>query len=902
MPAPLTESRPTDLFVSYARNDESFVHRLSDALAKFGKQLWVDRQSILPAAEWLEEIRSGIRSAHTFIFVISSASVASQNCLAELALAVELKKRLITVICSEVANPLLPEALRPVQWIDLHSADFSPEHLQPLLSVIDKDLDWLRQNIRWDLRAKEWEQYGRDPGFLLSGVELTQSEEWLAKGVSGVLHPSELQIQYVAASAKAAAERFSNNLAEQAQRNLKGRQDLSLLLSVEACRSAETIASRRSLVNALQANPYLFAWLRTLEGGLTCVAFTPNGQFVAAGNKQGSIFLWDVASRAQRAVLRYRPPGAFTSGSMLLVESLAFSPDGLSIAAAIGSEIALWGYQSGQQIGVIQGTAAPVNGIAYSPNSQLLAWAANDGKVRILPLISAKVDPHGTIAFSVDSGKILDAHPRRVSSVCFSPDGSLLVSVGEDIRLWDVAGFCQIGEPLTRHADWIPTVAFSPDGRLLASGSLDGTVILWDTATRQPVCKPLVHDFWGVTAVAFSPDGTKLASTARDGSIALWDLPQRTRLNRLEGHDGLALRITFSPTLNLLASAGSDGAVILWDVTNYSTLRRDIPTNSQCVSAVGFSADHQMYASGGWDGIITVAKLGKTPQPPVHLVHQQKITSLSFSFDSKFLVSSTYGWLIHLWDPESGEKLGELAGHSGSLPCVRFSPVANIFASASMDSSVILWDAATRERIGEPVKQSSEPVMSLDFSPDGKLLAMGTQSGAVLVLDIATRTLLCEPLTAHTKAVTSLAFHPTGRSLFSGSLDETIRNWNTRNWKPQGMPSRAFALQVMAMAVSPIGDALASCHNDGSIQLWDGHSDDHIAEFRTEYRSAVHCVTFSPNGQVMVVGICTQEQPGICSTGKLLFFDISLQSWKTHASRLANRDLSSEERGRYLAI
>ena len=82
-PSPLADARTTDVFVSYARVDEQFVHKLSTALTSHGKQVWVDRQSILPAAEWLAEIRNGINAAHT--------------------LAVELKKRLVSVVCSEVA-------------------------------------------------------------------------------------------------------------------------------------------------------------------------------------------------------------------------------------------------------------------------------------------------------------------------------------------------------------------------------------------------------------------------------------------------------------------------------------------------------------------------------------------------------------------------------------------------------------------------------------------------------------------------------------------------------------------------------------------------------------------------------------------------------------------------------
>jgi hypothetical protein len=172
----------------------------------------------------------------------------------------------------------------------------------------------------------------------------------------------------------------------------------------------------------------------------------------------------------------------------------------------------------------------------------------------------------------------LTGHSGLVSTVTFSPDGTLLASASWDntIRLWNTSDPDNpqpVGQPLQGHTGFVNSVAFSPDGKTLASSSADNTVRLWDIANPTDV-KELTAPLTGggeFRLVAFSPDGRTLATRADDRTVQLWDVTDRRAPHAgpvLSGHTGPLTAIAFSPNGRTLASAGNDKTVRLWDAAD----------------------------------------------------------------------------------------------------------------------------------------------------------------------------------------------------------------------------------------------------------------------------------------------------------------------------------------------
>src|ERR671918_2758739 len=301
--------------------------------------------------------------------------------------------------------------------------------------------------------------------------------------------------------------------------------------------------------------------LETLRGHSNFVqqpVFSPDGETLYTVSHDGTAIAWDLTGDR-----RLGRPFTFTHDRTFSAAGYdghpgRLSPDGRLIAVGLkGRGIALWDVRELTPVGApLLGTGGEVKSLAFAPDGQTLAAVTADAGGGFLTLWD--VGSRSRLHKPIYAG-----HPSWVLAVGFSPDGTTLATASGDLglQLWDVA----TGERLDpiRPAGSASDVAFSADGAMVASGSDQATAEVWEAATGTSIA---TFDGTPADSVALSPDGHVLAVGGNGQVVRVWDVRTRKLLRELDQGGNGAFTLEFSPDGRTLAISGFEPAASLWDV------------------------------------------------------------------------------------------------------------------------------------------------------------------------------------------------------------------------------------------------------------------------------------------------------------------------------------------------
>jgi serine/threonine protein kinase/WD40 repeat protein len=573
---------------------------------------------------------------------------------------------------------------------------------------------------------------------------------------------------------------------------------------------------------------------------LRSIAFSPDGEtLVTAGHQRGLDF-WDV--RGQKHVAAAAGLTVTDAG----LDQVVYLPQGQGLAVATSDHGVVFTDTRGIRTNRAPITRAPFRPIklAVSADGGRIAVAWNEGTGitvhnavtgALLEKFAASpfaLSPDGgwlarqertdAVLHQIGSGQppVLLGRQDGIHSFDYSADGAMLAAASDEhtTMLWEVAKRKQFGA-LRGHRERVNDVAFSPDGEWVATVSGDYTTRIWDARMAQVVAT-LPASAW-MQQVEWSPDGEYVAATTDSSqTVLLFRVMGRHRVQQwLTGHQVELCCVAARPGRERFATLGYT-ELVTWDVSAALPSPRRIGTEPGAGTAVAYSPDGSLLATGSWSGLD----------------------------DGKILVR----------DACTGEVRGQLTGLSVPHALV-FDATGKRLASGDLVGNLVIWDLATMRQVARFVTGSTA-IWAIAFLDNGRrLVTHGSdtavlydlESGAVerrltleggvrrFVVDLARNRLVVafksgaigsvslDDLSpglrlenAHEGALECIALSPDGRRLATGGADHRVVLRDPLTFAPLFDFPR-WTGNLRDMAFDSTSRRLAIVGSDSRVDLWD---------------------------------------------------------------------------------
>ena len=518
----------------------------------------------------------------------------------------------------------------------------------------------------------------------------------------------------------------------------------------------------------------------------------------------------------------------------------AFSSDGEHIVSASDASINILDVKTGKEIKTLKGNGVYyINSVSFSKDGKYIVSASNDTIIRIW-------DWEKDGEFKDMKG---DSHTKKVNSVAFNKDGNRIISASDDktIKIWDVETGTVI-KTLKGHSNHVNSAAFSQDGKLIVSASNDRTVRIWEVGTEKiKKREPLIGHTNKVKYAAFSQDGQRIVSVS-ENEILIWDTSKGEKLKEIDQIEPGYNSANFSQDGKRIVSTSSS-SITIWDAETGKRLQK---LDNKSANSAFFSHDDKFVVSTSNGNSIRIWDVETIMKFLILEGHTDQVNTTVYSPDSQRIASASTDSTIIIWDAKTGKQIGKpLEGHTDQVNDAAFSPDGKRIVSASADSSIRIWDAKTGKQIGKPLEGHKDGVNSAAFSNDGKYIVSASDDNTIKIWNVKTGKVI-NTLQGHSGSVNSAYFNHNGKRIVSASSDNTVRTWNVETGK--GIKElKGHTRNVNSAVFNSDGKYIVSAASDCTVRIWEAETGKEVKKMEMN-RYVVKYASFSPDSKHIVSG------------------------------------------------
>jgi WD40 repeat protein len=538
-------------------------------------------------------------------------------------------------------------------------------------------------------------------------------------------------------------------------------------------------------------------------GDVMVIGYGKGGHSVVAVGRGGMVNVWDRESGKQFK----QDKGRGGDGAVSL------SANGATVAVGGHGPVVLWDVAKGIEASRLATRGKRVVGLAFSPDSKLLALRFADAGIEVVELEKKKRvsiskgnfaaprdEPNRRyqIAFSTN-GNVLAAHGRADSITVWrdwaakgkarktevdtgyrapfvlSPDGRQLIVAkdGGALVLWSLDKAKREGKLFGSHAPNVKSLALSLDGRILASGAIDGVIRLWDLPLGKQRTTRDGHT--GVlSSIAFTSNGKTVLTSSWDQTVRSWDLPADRARWRTTRFGSAVVGIKVPPDAKFLIASTLDGTIHVRPLGRQKEW--SLRTDNDCPRSLALSSDGKQFAVGCESGKVRVGSLSTQKWVWTVAGHQYGVTDLTFSQSGKLLASGSRDGFIRLWRVPTGDEVPCVIRHPAEIRSLAFSPTSEDLLVSAGYSGFRCWDIVRGKLLNQSAVEESM-LEALVFTSDGRSFATSGPDGCISLWELSTARRRLS-FRGHRGRVSTLAFCPGDKVLASGGADTTALLWD----------------------------------------------------------------------------------------------------------------------------
>jgi len=445
------------------------------------------------------------------------------------------------------------------------------------------------------------------------------------------------------------------------------------------------------------------------------VALSPDGKLLATASNSGKVIFWDPETGTRRNEFKAHNQG---------IDALAFSPDGKLLASGgWDSTAGLWEVPSGKEVRLIKGHADNIWPVIFSADGKRLLTGSRDATVRVWEIATGK------------ELQKLEGHVDGVPAIALSPDGQRLASASWDgsVGLWNLA----TGKPHRAsegHIGAVLAVHLADEGRTAVTVGKDRTLRHWDAGTGRPMASVRIGSREGQPRVALAANGQRALYVHGAGKLELLDPATGKEIRPLPNARVEPISVAISGDGKLGATGGTTGSIQIWDLEAGKEVR-ELALGEESVQEMALAHNGQMLAvvQGG----NTLQMIEPLSGQEIYQIRQQDnvLAHPVLSADGRHLLTCGPHQLI-LWEAATGkERLRLELPADVFLTSLAAAPRGTLAACGGRDGSVLFVDRLQGKMVRRCPGHAGA-INGLCFSADGTSAASASTDSTALVWDL----------------------------------------------------------------------------------------------------------------------------------------------------------------------